>query len=89
MENKHELVLLGQILGRIEEMGNRNKDFSERLQRIEERLTERLDNHARRIGSLEVDLAKQSTRRGAISGAGAAGVVTAAIEVVRRLLQGA
>lgn len=85
-EDKQALVMLGQIIGRLEERARIDQEFRERLTRIEDGMTKRFDGHDKRINALEVNFARESMKHGAIGGTGAGAVIYAAIEVAKRLL---
>lgn len=86
MENKQELVLLGQIMGRLDARAELDKEFRERLTRIEDNLTKRLDDHGRRLQELELNNARVSVRGGVKGGVGAAGAIIAAVELAKKWL---
>lgn len=94
MQGKEELLILGRIEGRLEEMRASSARLSEAVRRIEDQmgkrldqlehgLGKRLDSHDARIRGVEVNVAKT----GAVSGAGAAAMVTAIVEALKHLIK--
>lgn len=85
-DDKQALVMLGQIMGRLDERAKVDQEFRDRLTRIEDAMIKQFESQGRRLNALEVNFARESMKHGAIGGTGAGVAITAAVEVLRKLL---
>lgn len=81
--NEHYLRILGRIEGMLEETRNTTAKLAEGMQRIEDRLEHRIDDHDHRLRAVEVNAA----RIGALTGTGGGVLVTAIVEAFKHLVK--
>lgn len=88
MQDQHNTsYMLGQIMGRLDEIRANSVDTAAALRRLEDKVSKKLDEHDQRLRTVEVEVARDAKRHGAIYGAGASGMVTAAVEALRHLIR--
>jgi hypothetical protein len=83
--DKQVLMALGRIEGRMEEQSRASVELRQALQRVEDTMLKTFKEHDARLRELEVNVASDAGRRGAVSGGAVAGVALALVEAARHL----